>query len=170
MSPAMILDVGIITSLFSLAGRAPISRREVVGSNATGGFACLSHGFALVNCCCGSRTICCGRSECVGPRRSSAFNAPPIASTLLLTGLLAPIPIQYPRRQRQSHLETTLQTVVGVPSRCHLELPSHKQPQHTTAAGRKFGGKPKDANTLKCDQSGHVAYDDPGCWDHRQPL
>ena len=86
------------------------------------------------------------RSKCVGPQRSGAFNAPAIANTMLPTGLLPPIPIQYPRRQRQSRVETNLQTFVGVPFR-HSVLPSHKQPRHTTAARKKLGDKPKDMQT-----------------------
>ena len=88
-----------------------------------------------------------GRSKCVGPQRSSAFKAPPIAITTLLTSLLPPIPIQYPRRQQQSRVGTNLQTVVGVPFRCHSVLHSHKQPRHTTAAGKRLGDKLKDIQT-----------------------
>ena len=87
-----------------------------------------------------------GRSKCVGPQRSSAFKAPPIAITTLLTGLLPPIPIQYPRRQQQSRVGTNLQTVVGVPFR-HFVLPSHLQPRHTAEARKKLGDTSKDMQT-----------------------
>ena len=75
--------------------------------------------------------------------KEQGVQSPPIAITTLLTGLLPPITIQYPRRQRQSRVETNLQTVVGVPTRCHSVLPSHKQPRHTNAAGKSSATSPK---------------------------
>ena len=99
------------------------------------------------HCCSGSQTICCGRSKCVGSHWGSASDALPIAATLSLAGRLAPILIQYPKRQRQSRSETNLQTDCGVLSRCHLVLLSHKQPLHTAAAGAKLSDKQKDMQT-----------------------
>ena len=82
----------------------PLSKREVAGSNPTGGFSCLSRGFAqedIIAAVDHAQSAVAAQSV-LGGKRGGAYNNPPTASTLLLTGLLAPIPIQYPRRQRQS--------------------------------------------------------------------
>ena len=118
------------------------------------------------NCCGGARAICCGCSKCVGGQRGGAFNNPPIASTLLLTGLLAPSRSNTQDGNGRAVRKQTSAQLLVFPSLSLCAALSQTTTAHNGGGGKARQRAQRYGNKLKGNQRRHVVYDNPGCTNH----